>query len=111
MIEPEIKKTKDLTLLFTDAELILHECRELKANLSLELQAVRDDRRAQHKQFEEFMNELRETLIKIKAQFRVEAQLLNLIGPEAGDNECQRNEGGSNSSQTHTLKEFARRTH
>ena len=61
------EQLENLTLLFTDVELILHECRELKANLSLELQAARDDRRAQHKEFQEFMAELRDTLTRIQA--------------------------------------------
>jgi hypothetical protein len=104
-------KIKDLILLFTDAGLILQECRELKANLSLELQAIRDDRRAQHREFHELMGELRETLTKIRAQFRIEAQLLNLIRPDTGENECQRNESENRSNRCHTLNKLSRRTH
>jgi hypothetical protein len=97
---------KDLTLLFTDAELILQECKDLKVNLSLVLQAARDDRRAQYKEFQEFMAELRETLTKIQAEFKVEAQLLNLIKPEAGEAKCQ--ESAKGSSQNRMLKQFAK---
>jgi len=103
-------KVKDLTLLFTDAELILMECRELKANLSLELQAIRDDRKAQYKEFQELMSKLSKTLITIQAQFKVEAQLLNLIRP-AGEEQWQKSEGESNLSQSRMLKQFAKNTH
>jgi len=99
-----------LTLLFTDAELILQECRELKANLSLELQAARDDRRAQHREFQEFLAELRETLTKIQTQFRIEAQLLNLISP-AGEDGCQKRSRKRSTNQSRMLKQFAKNTH
>ena len=75
-------KIKDLTLLFTDAELILQECRELKFNLSLELQALRDDRRSHEREFKESMAHLVETLDQIRAKHIIEAQLLKLIGPQ-----------------------------
>jgi hypothetical protein len=104
-------KTKDLILLFTDAEIILGDARSLADELRRQVQAARDGRRAQHKEFQEFMAELRETLIQIKAQFRVEAQLLNLIRPKAGEKKCQRNDGESNSSQSRMLKQFAKSTH
>ena len=64
------------------AYLPLEEIKQLRALLALELQAVRDDRRAQHKEFQQLTNELWETLRKIQAQFRIEAQLLNLIRPQ-----------------------------
>jgi hypothetical protein len=57
--------------------LILGECRKLKGDLSVELQAAKDDR----KELQQLTNELWETLQKIQAQFRVEAQLMNLIKP------------------------------
>jgi hypothetical protein len=90
------------------AYLILAECEKLKARLSLELQAVRDDRRRQYKEFHEFMVEQRETLTKIQAQFKVEAQLLNLIRPDAGEDKCQASE--SPSSQSRMLKSYAKNT-
>ncbi len=105
-------KSKDLILLFTDAEIILGDARSLADELRRQVQAAKDERKAQHKEFREFMNEMWKTLRKIQAQFRIEAQLLNLVRPEeAGEMECRKSEGESNSSQTHTLKEFARRTH
>jgi hypothetical protein len=65
----------------TDAYLILAECKKLKALLALELQATRDDRKEQHKQFREFMFELLETLDQIRARHLIDAQILNLIEP------------------------------
>lgn len=106
------RKTKDLTLLFTDAELILQECRELKAHLSLELQAVRDDRRAQYKEFQEVMAEVRDTLHHIQARFMVDARLLDLVRPDAaGEEEWQKSKAESNSNQSRMLKAFVKSTH
>lgn len=99
------EEIKDLTLLFTDAALILQECRELKARLALELQATRDDRRAQHMEFQAFMSKLEQTLARIQAQFKVEAQLLNLVRP-TGEDKWQKEE--SRSSQSHMLKAYAK---
>ena len=64
------------------AYLLLEESRELKARLALELQAVRDDRKTQQKEFSELMISLRETLDQIRAKHLIEAQLLNLIKPQ-----------------------------
>lgn len=66
----------------TSAYLILAECEKLKARLALELQAVRDDRKTQQKEFSELMISLRETLDQIRAKHLIEAQLLNLIKPQ-----------------------------
>jgi hypothetical protein len=66
----------------TSAYLILAECEKLKVRLALELQAVRDDRKTQQKEFSEFMISLRETLDQIRAKHLIEAQLLNLIRPQ-----------------------------
>lgn len=91
------------------AYLILAECEKLKARLALELQAARDDRRAQHREFQEFMAELREIHTEIQAQRKVEAQFLNLTRPqEAREEKCRGNQ--NNSSQSLMLKEFARNT-
>jgi len=68
------------------------ELRELKVNLSLELQAVRDQRVAEHREWREFMAEQRRELDRIKADFRTEATLLNLIkgqGRREGDSETR----------------------
>jgi len=65
--------------LLLDAYLLLVEIRDLKLNLSLELQAIRDDRRAQHKQFEEFIIDLQNTLDQIRAKHLIEGKILNLI--------------------------------
>jgi len=92
------------------AYLILAECAKLKARLALELQAARDDRRAQHKEFQEFMAELREIHTEIQAQRKVEAQLLNLMRPQAGEKKWQRSGSGKGSSQNRMLKQFAKST-
>jgi len=93
------------------AYLLFEESIQLKAQLALELQAAKDDRRAQHKEFQEFMTELRGTLRQIRAKHLIEAQLLDLIRPEkAGEDKWQINEGESNSSQSHMLKQFAKST-
>jgi len=75
-------KIKDLIMLFTDSELILQECKDLKAYLSLELQALRDDRRVQHSEFQELMAEVKNVLTQIQARFMIDAQLLDLVRPE-----------------------------
>jgi len=53
-------QTKALLLenLLLDAYLILQEVADLKRNLSLELQAARDERRAQNREFKEFVADL-----------------------------------------------------
>ena len=79
----------------------------VKGRLALELQAARDDRKAQRKEFEEMLSELKDTLTKIQAQFKVEAQLLNLIRP-AGENKWQ--ESGKFSNLSHTRKKSAKST-
>ena len=61
--------------------------KQIKANLAMELDLARNRRLAQEREFKEFMAELRDTLTKIQAQFKVEAQLLNLIKPQAGEKE------------------------
>jgi hypothetical protein len=75
------EKIKELSLTnsLTDAYLLLQEIKELKRSLSLELDLARDRRKAQEAEFRQFMTELWKTLDKIRAQFRVEAELLNLI--------------------------------
>lgn len=100
-------KSKDLILLFTDAEIILGDARSLADELRRQVQAAKDERKAQHKEFCEFMNELWGTLRKIQAQFKVEAQLLNLIRPEAGEDRWQ----GKSSDQHRTLKKYVRSSH
>ena len=95
------EKIKELSLTnsLTDAYLLLQEIKELKRSLSLELDLARDRRKAQEAEFRQFMTELWKTLDKIRAQFRVEAELLNLINAhdrsnnqDAGD---QRREKGT----------------
>lgn len=77
-----------------DLQLALEEARNLKTRLALELQAARDDRKKQWREFQEFMGELRNTLDQIKAQHLIEAQLLDLVGePNAGDQEEERDSG------------------
>ena len=92
------------------AYLLLQDAKDLKARLALELQATRDDRRAQHKEFQELMAELRDTLTKIQAQFRIEAQLLNLVRPgKAGEDRWQ--EENSPSNRCRTLDVLSKKTH
>jgi hypothetical protein len=92
-----------------DIDFTLQECMKLKARLSLELQAARDDRRAQQKEHLEFMSELWTTLRKIQAQFRVEAELLNLVMPqEAGEQKCQKEKS---SNHCRTLDVLSKKTH
>lgn len=92
------KKVKELavTNALTDAYLLLQEIKELKRSLSLELDFQRDRRKAQEDEFRYYVRELWETLRKIQAQFRIEAELLNLIKPgKAGEKRWQ----GSNSGR------------
>lgn len=75
-------RIRELALIFTDAELILQECRDLKANLSLELQAARDDRKHYHKEIQELLLTIRDELIRIQSRFTVDATILGLIKPQ-----------------------------
>lgn len=100
----ELATTNNLT----DSYLILAEARKIKALLALELQAARDDRRAQHKEFQEFMVELKNTLTKIQAQFKIEAQLLNLVRPQpAGEKDWGK---GNHSNRCRTLDALQKKT-
>jgi len=84
--DPEQIKELASDNVLTSAYLILAECNKLKAQLALELQALRDDRKAQQKEFSEFMAYLRETLDEIRAKHLIEAQLLDLVRkPNVGD--------------------------
>ena len=78
------KKVKRLEDVYTGIDLLaeLHEARELKASLALELDFARHCRQAQEREFREFINELWATLRKIQAQMRIDATLLGLIEPE-----------------------------
>ena len=90
MTSNDLKNIKELSSdnVLTSAYLILAECEKLKARLSLELQALRDDRKAQQKEFSEFMVYLREILIEIRAKHLIEVQLLDLVRkPNAGEQE------------------------
>ena len=64
MASDRIKELASDNILMS-AYLLLEEARQLKARLALELQAAKDDRRAQHKEFQEFMAELREILWQV----------------------------------------------
>ena len=108
------KSIKELTAdnVLMSAYLLLQEIQEIRARLALELQAARDDRRAQYKEVQELMAEVRDTLINIQARFMVDAHLLNLIRPDkTGETVCQRSEGESSSSPSRMLTEFAKSTH
>jgi hypothetical protein len=99
---------KELSLAITgiDQQLMVEELKDMKRNLSIELQAARDDRRAQEWEFREYMAHLWETLRTIQARFHVDAQLLNLVGPhKAGEKKWQER----NSNPSHLLDGFAKR--
>ena len=102
------KSIKELTAdnVLMSAYLLLQEIQEIRARLALELQAARDDRRAQYKEVQELMAEVRDTLINIQARFMVDAHLLNLIRP-AGEEEWQKE---NTSSRCRTLDGFAKNT-
>jgi hypothetical protein len=85
-MKKEIKELASDNVLMS-AYLILEDAKQIKANLAMELDLARDRRLAQEREFREFMDELRDTLTKVQAQFKVEAQLLNLIKPQAGEKE------------------------
>ena len=73
-----------------DLQLAIEKVEDMKRNLSIELQAARDDRRAQQREFQEYMGELREALDQIRAKNLIEAQLLDLVRePNAGDQRRQ----------------------
>jgi len=95
-------KIKELTSdnVLMSAYLLLEDAKQLKASLALELQAVRDDRRAELREFQEYMAELRDSLTKIQAQFKIEAQLLNLIGSQKAGEEGWQKENNSNRCRT-----------
>jgi len=78
-----------LTNCLTDAEIILGDARSLADELRRQVQAAKDERKAQEKEFKEFMSELWSTLRKIQAQHRIEAQLLNLIKPYSGNQKSE----------------------
>ena len=77
-------QTKALLLenLLLDGYLLLQQIQDLKCNLSVELQAVRDDRKAQSEEFREFMVELTNSLDQIRGKHLIQAQLLDLVQPD-----------------------------
>jgi len=108
-MESKIKELA-ITNALTDAYLILQDAKRLKTSLAMELQAARGCRVAQEREFREFMNELWKTLRTIQAQFKVEAQLLNLVRPEeAGEKRWQKENRPSN--RCRTLDVLSKKTH
>jgi hypothetical protein len=84
-----------------DLQLAMEKVEDMKRNLSIELQRVRDDRRDQWQEFQEYMNELREALDQIRAQHLIEAQLLDLVGKQnAGDQKEEERDSGGNSGES-----------
>ena len=73
----------------TEALVLLEELKDLKVSISLELQATRDQRVAEHREWAAFMAELRGELDRIKADFRTDATLLHLIESPTGEKEWQ----------------------
>jgi len=93
-----------MAIVSTDLHILLEEIKDLKANLALELDFARDRRLQQESEFQELISELRQTLAKIQAQFRIEAQLLNLIRePKAGDHN-EKKERGATGAQEKTSR-------
>jgi len=80
-----VSKALLLENLLLDAYLLLAEIRDLKINLSLELQTIRDERRNQHEEFQEFINDLNSALDEIRGKHIIEWKLLNLINPRKND--------------------------
>jgi len=76
--EPKALLRENLLL---DAHLVLREASDLKRKFSIELRAIRDDKRAQQGEFQEFSTELREVLHQIQAKDSIQAQLFDLIQP------------------------------
>jgi hypothetical protein len=104
-------------LLTVELVAITEELKELKVNLSLELQAVRDQRVAEHREWREFLAEQRQELDRIKADFRTDAMLLHLIEPptkeQAGEEAWDRKTKTRNrrsSSLSGTLGQFVKST-
>ncbi len=95
-METKIKELAKADAL-TSALILLGDARDLKRNLSIELQAVRDDRLDQARDFAELMGEIRQTLAEIKAQNRIDATLLNLVTPESGRLTDEKRRTGTNS--------------
>ena len=109
MAADKIKELASDNILMS-AYLLLEEARQLKAQLALELQAAKDDRRAQHKEFQEFMAELREILWQVRAKHLVEAQLLDLVRPQEAGETRKWQGSAKGSSQNRMLKEYAKST-
>lgn len=81
-----------------ESRIVLEEIKEIARFLSLELDLVRDRRKAQEKQFQEFMTELWSFLDKLAAKYCIDRQLLNLVNePKAGE---QKWEGTSSGRQS-----------
>jgi len=104
--ERKIKELASDNVLMS-AYLILQEAEVIKARLALELQAARDDRKAHHREFQEFIAELWQMLRDIQSQFRIEAQLLNLIRPQEAGEKKEWQE--KDSSHARLLNGFAKR--
>jgi hypothetical protein len=90
------ERTKELALTcaLTDAEIILAELHDLKVNLALELQALRDQRTAEHVEFRELIGEIKNELIRIQARFHIDAHLIGLIKAPATKTGESRHETG-----------------
>jgi hypothetical protein len=109
--EREALRELALTCTLTDAEIILGELRDLQIQLALELQAVRDQREAEHVQFRELMGHIQNELVRIQARFHIDAHLIGLIkAPQAGETQCHENIKQP-SSQSNMLGQFVKSSH
>jgi hypothetical protein len=86
------ERIKELALSdsLTSSILLLYEIKTLKARLARELDMAEDRRKKQAKDHVELLAQLWEELRKIRAQFRIEAQLLGLIKPDEEDRDNAR---------------------
>jgi hypothetical protein len=113
MDSPAREKIRELSLALslTDVEIILADLRDLRVQLELELQTVRDQRQAEHIQFKELIAEIKNELIRIQARFHIDAHLIGLIkAPQAGEKEWDGSKDQP-SSQSSMLGQFVKSSH
>ena len=104
------ERIKELALSdgLTSIILLVHELQDLKTALGYELDLAQRRRHEMAKDHVDLINEMWATLKKIRAQFRIEAQLLGLIGPKnAGEEGWEKN----NSNHCRTLDGLSKNTH
>lgn len=101
---------------FSECRLLVDELKELKVNLSLELQATRDQRLAEAREWRELAEAMRELITTVKANERINRTVLDIIdSAKTGETQWEnqpkakrRNRRSSNPSST--LGQFAKST-